>query len=186
VGAIRPDDAAPPVEGTVPPPAPPAPDVPQSGWVTPAESGRSRGCCLILVIVGAVAGFLALVAIVALIFLGSQVSTILQSQAALAGTVEFEAGTMSGCYVRQPATSFPASESIHVAVHFEREVQVGETVTVLVTYPDGTSESSETTYDEAGDCVSDTIQPGLATGRWRLEFRAGTEHLATGAFEITP
>jgi hypothetical protein len=63
---------------------------------------------------------------------------------------------------------------------------VGETVTVVVTYPDGTSESTETSYDDAGDCVSDTIPPGLDAGRWTLEFHSGTELLATGGFEITP
>jgi hypothetical protein len=177
-----------PGESPAPAPAPPAPATPQAGWVQPPEGGRSRSCCLILVVIGAAAGLLAIVAIVGLVFLGSQVSTILQtqSQALLAGTVEFESGTATGCLVQRPATSFQASDSIHVAAHFEREVQVGETVTVVVTYPDGTPESTETSYEEAGDCVSDTIPPGLETGSWRIEFHSGTELLATGAFEITP
>ena len=55
----------------------------------------------------------------------------------------------------------------------------------MVTYPDGTSETNDATYEEAGDCVSDIIPAGLEPGSWTLEFRAGTEVLATGGFEIT-
>jgi hypothetical protein len=73
-----------------------------------------------------------------------------------------------------------------VAAHFGRTVNAGEPVTVVVTYPNGTSESTDTTYEDTGDCVSDTIPPGLETGRWALEFRSGSEVLATGTFEITP
>jgi hypothetical protein len=185
-GAL-PEPGITPGEETVTTPAPPAPEAPQAGWVQPAQDGgRSRGCCLILVIVGAAAGLLALVAIVGLIFLGSQVSTILESEAGLAGTVEFEAGTTSGCYVQQPATTFPASTSIHYAAHFEREVPAGAAVSTVVTYPDGTSQSSDSTYEESFDCIYDTIAPGLDPGSWTIEFRSGADVLATGTFEITP
>jgi hypothetical protein len=133
--------------------------------------------------------FLSLASIIALIFLGSQVSTILSTvgeQAILGGTVEFAAGAQDDCFVEGPATSFASSESIFVAAHFERQVEAGEPVTVVVTYPDGSSESSEVTYDDAGACVTDTIPPGLETGQWTIQFRSGSEVLSTGTFEITP
>jgi hypothetical protein len=171
-----------PNEGSAPTPTPP------SGWVQPPPGGgRSRGCCLLIAIAAGLFAVIPIVAIVALIFLGSQVSTILSTVGtqALAGTVEFEAGTQTGCFVEQPARTFPSSTSIHYAAHFEREVTVGETISFVVTYPNGTSESSETTLEESFACVSETIQPGLDPGTWRLEFRSGGDVLATGTFEVT-
>jgi hypothetical protein len=178
-----------PSEGPAPTPVPPAPDTPPSGWVQPApDGGRSRGCCLLIAIAAGAFAIIPIVAIVALIFLGSQVSTILSTVGtqAIAGTVQFESGTATGCLVERPATTFAASESIHVAAHFGRQVNAGEPVTIVVTYPNGTSESSDTMYEVTGDCVTDTIPPGLETGRWTLEFRLGAGDVATGSFEITP
>lgn len=178
-----------PNEGSAETPAPQTTDTPQSGWVQPPpDGGRSRGCCLLIAIAAGVIAIIPIAAIVALIFLGSQVSTILSTVGtqALAGTVQFESGTATGCYVEQPATTFATSESIHVAAHFGRTVPVGEPVTIIVTYPNGTSESSDTTWEEAGDCLTDTIPPGLGTGRYTLELRLGSGGAATGSFEITP
>ena len=105
-----PDEAAAPVEPAAPAESPP------SGWVQPSSQGggMSRGCCLILAIVGGIVGILVVVALAFTFFLGSQI------QSMLAGTVEFEAGDVAGCYVQQPTDTFPASTTIHFAAHFAR------------------------------------------------------------------
>ena len=109
-----------------------------------------------------------------------------QEASRLSGTIEFEAGDSTGCFVLDPATSFPASTTIHASAHLSRQLSAQERVTVTVTYPDGTSQSTDTSYEDAGECVSDTIPVGLDPGHWAFEFRTGDEILATGGFDITP
>ncbi len=157
---------------------------PVSGWVSPdgkaGGRGAQRGCCLVVALVLGVMGAMSVVSLAFVFFLDSQASS------SLAGTIEFEASDVTGCYVRQPATTFPSSATIHTAAHFSRDVQAQERVTVVATFPDGTEQSTDTFYDEAGDCVSDIIPPGLEQGAWAFEFRVGAEILATGGFVITP
>ena len=171
-----PAEPEPAATGPIDPVAPPA-----SAWVTPESGGRSgrRGCCLIVAVLGALGAILAVVAIVALIFLGAQVRD-------LQGTVRFEAGTETSCFVKEPATTFPASSTIHFAATFKRLVTADENISVVVTFPDGTSKTTDSAYQGGGVCVSDTLTPGLDAGQWALEFRSGTEVLATGSFVITP
>ena len=55
-----------------------------------------------------------------------------------------------------------------------------------MTYPDGTTESSDESYATPGACVYEDIQPSLAAGHYIIEFRSGSEVLSRGGFEITP
>jgi hypothetical protein len=127
---------------------------------------------------------LAVIAIVGLIFLGGQVQ-------ALLGTVKYETATATApatteCFVREPATSFPSSARIHFVATFTRPVTAEEKITVVLTFPDGTTRAADQVYQGGGICVSDTLDPGLDAGPWALEFRTGTEVLATGGFTVTP
>ena len=152
-------------------------------WISPdspASARRSRGC-LITSVIGAIAISLFLIIPLAFLYFYDA-----QTTSVLAGTIEFETGGTRGCYVRQPTTTFPASATIHLAAHLEREVPAGEKVTWIVTFPNGTSESLDETYDEAGDCIDREIPSGLARGRYVVEFRSGSEVLARGAFDIAP
>jgi hypothetical protein len=183
--AIAPASAPPlaePVSGWgTPAAAAPPPPEPTSGWVAPAGGsggGRSRGCCLILAIVGILGAVVLVAGVVFLIFIGSQVQAIL-------GAVQFEEGGPTECVVETPATTFSASSEIHFVAIFERTVAPGEVVTTVVTYPDGTSDSADVPMDEIGACVTDTLPSGLAPGHWAIEFRSGSEVLATGGFDIT-
>jgi hypothetical protein len=172
-------------------PEPPASDVPATEvpaapvWIPPDGSdggGRRRGCCLILAVVGAGVAVLAVIAIIGLIFLGGQIR-------ALQGTVKYETGTStasSDCFVKEAATTFPASASIHFVATFTRPVTADEKVTVIVTLPDGTTRTTDDAYQGGGICISDTLDPGLDTGSWALEFKVGTEVLASGGFTVTP
>ncbi len=182
------DPVEPPVPGA---PGPPASDVPATevaavpGWIPPDGgdgAGRRRGCCLILAVVGAGLAVLAVIAIIGLIFLGGQIR-------ALQGTVKYETGTStasSDCFVQEAATTFPASASIHFVATFTRPVTADEKVTVIVTLPDGTTRTTDDAYTGGGICISDTLDPGLDTGSWALEFKVGSESLASGGFTITP
>ena len=69
---------------------------------------------------------------------------------------------------------------------FKRLVTADENISVVVTFPDGTARTTESAYQGGGICVSDSLTPGLDAGPWALEFRSGTEVLATGSFVITP
>ena len=154
-------------------------------WIPPDGGdggGRRRGCCLILAVVGAGVAVLAVIAIIGLIFLGGQIR-------ALQGTVKYETGTStasSDCFVKEAATTFPASASIHFVATFTRPVTADEKVTVIVTLPDGTTRTTDDAYQGGGICISDTLDPGLDTGSWALEFKVGTEVLASGGFTVTP
>jgi len=155
---------------------------PASAWVppdAPSGAGRSRGCCLIVAVVTAAGAILLLLALVALIFLGSQVQSILR------GSIQFGNGG-SECSVTGLATTFPASAAIHSAAYLERDVRAGETLTLAVTYADGTTETTNQTFPTSGSCLYDDLPSGLAAGHYVMEYRSGTEVLSHGAFDITP
>lgn len=159
-------------------PAPPSAPAPPA-WVAPASSGRG-GRCLIGCLIGMLLVFVLVVGSVAgLIFLGGQVQKI------LAGTIQFGTGG-TACSVSGNATFFPATSTIHLAATLKREVPVGETVTMVVTVPDGTNQTEDKTFDTAGQCVYQDIPPGLPSGHYILELRSGSEVLAHGTFDITP
>jgi hypothetical protein len=160
-----------------PAPATPAPGT-APGWIPPeggSGGGRRRGCIIAVIAVGI---FLVL-AVGGLIFLGAQVKSM------LAGTMEFGTGG-TGCSVNGAATTFPASTPIHAVAYLERKTTAGETLTVAVTYPDATTESSDQAIGSVADCVTQDIRPGLSPGHYGLEYRVGTEVLSKGAFDITP
>jgi hypothetical protein len=155
-------------------------EAPPSGWVAPAAgrgggSRRTRGCVILVVFVGV----LLVVGYVGLVFLGNQ------ARAILAGTIEFGTGG-TGCSVTEPATTFPASAAIHSVAYLPRDTRVGETITVAVTYPDGTTETNDEAAGQVASCVTQEISPGLAPGHYALQYRSASEVLATGGFDITP
>jgi hypothetical protein len=166
---------------SLPPEPAPTPTDPATtpAWIPPdgggSGSGRRRWCVIaaIGVVVLLVLGY------IGLIFLGSQVESILN------GTIEFGTGG-TGCSVSGKATTFPASASIHAVAYLERDTTVGETLTLAVTYPDATTETNGQAVASVANCVSQDIQSGLAPGHYRFEYRAGTEVLAQGGFDITP
>jgi hypothetical protein len=159
--------------GETPPPVPHAP----TGWVAEGpESGRRTRGCVIAAVVVVVALF---VGFVGLVFLGTQI------QSMLAGTIEFGTGGQE-CSVSDRATTFPASATIHYAAHLQREMRGGEKITITVTFPNGTTDSTDETFDKAGQCVYQDIDPGLDVGHYVMEFRSGTELLSKGEFDITP
>ena len=161
-------DAAPTTTGWTPPPA-------QGGGISLA-----KGCAIAAAVVVAVGGLLFTLAVVALIFLGGQVASILQ------GTVQFGTGGVE-CSVTGQATTFPSTATIHFVAHFEREVSAGEVITMVVTGPDG----EDLTTDEPPapsdfECLYNDVAPGLPPGPYAIEFLVGAERLATGSFEIAP
>jgi hypothetical protein len=173
----EPADAAPPPPdlgaGGIPPAAPEA----SPGWVAsgPQSGRRGRGCVIAAIVTAAILLF----GFVGVLFLGAQVVE------ALKGTIEFGTGGTE-CSVTGEATTFPASATIHLAAHLEREVSAGEVITLRVLKPDGTTETGDTTYDEAATCLYQDVSPGLPSGHYALEFRAGTEVLSRGEMDITP
>jgi hypothetical protein len=161
-------------DATTPPPAEPPPAIP--GWAPqPARSRRTTGCVVAAAIVVAVL----FIGYIGLVFLGGQVESILR------GTVEFGTGG-SECSLTETGTSFATDETIHLAAHFERTTAAGETVTLIVTDQDGTTETNEQTFDAPSDCLFMDLGPGIPPGHYALEFRAGTELLASGELDITP
>ena len=179
-----PSDPAPEPEGEVPPAAPtgqpgwvPPETAPTPSWIQPSQGGGSRRTltCLVLVIVGII---VLVIGCSGLVFLGSQVQSI------LAGTIEFGTGG-TGCSVTGRATTFPSTTALRSVAHLQREAHASETVTVVVTYPDATTESANQTMTDSADCVSQSISAGLAPGHYTLQYRVGTEILATGGFDIT-
>lgn len=174
--AISPAPAPAPATGSEVPGSEPVPPV--TGWIAPeggSGGGRRRGCIIAVVIIGAFLVF----GYIGLVFLGNQVQSI------LGGTIQF--GTSgSGCSVNGTATSFPASTAIHSVAYLERKTTTGETITIAVSYPDGTTDSTDQAMAAAADCLTQDIAPGLDPGHYGLEYRAGTEVLAKGGFDITP
>jgi hypothetical protein len=155
------------------------PEAASTAWVAPSEGGgggrRTRGCLIVAI----VAAVLLVVGYFGLVFLGGQVESV------LAGTIEFGTGG-TGCSVTGGATTFPTSSAFHSVAYFERDTRPGETITTTVTYPNGTKESQDQTFDETGKCIAQDVPPGLAPGHYGLEYRSGTEVLAKGEFDITP
>jgi hypothetical protein len=180
-GENRPVQPAPPVAGWVPPDAS-APSPEAGNWVVPpAEpgSGQARGCLKGCVIVGAIVAILAVVVLVAFIFLGSQV------QSALKGTVEF--GTAGeACSVSGGATSFKAGTDLHFVALLERSVSAGETLTVVQTFPDARTDATDQKVESAASCMYGDLPAGASAGHYAMEVRSGSEILAKGGFEVTP
>jgi len=166
-------------------PGTPPPDVPAaaSAWVPPGPEtgggGRTRGCLIAAAIAAVAAVAIVAIAIVGLIFLGGQVQSLLK------GTIEFGAGG-TGCSVSAKATTFPASTTIHVAAHLEREVPAGETVTLVATNPQGATQTRDQTLTSSATCLSLDLPSGLPAGHYGLEMRSGSETLSKGTFDITP
>jgi hypothetical protein len=115
------------------------------------------------VIAGVVIVLVLLFGFIGIVFLGSQV------QEALKGTIEFGTGGTE-CAVTGEGTTFPASATIHLAAHLERQVSAGEVISLTVLNPDGTTETGDSTCDTAATCL----------------FRAGSEVLSRGELNITP
>ncbi len=176
-------------------PVPPEPETPpeidaaqptaaSTGWVAPPAQGSgmgvAKGCAIVAAIIVAIGGLLLTLAVVALIFLGGQVASILQ------GTVQFGTGG-SECSVTGVASTFPTTASIHLAAHLERTVAAGEVVTMVVTGPDGEDlTTDEPPAPSSFECIYNDIAPGLPPGPYAIEFLVGQERLATGSFQITP
>ncbi len=162
----------------------PAAPTTSAGWAPPPAQGSgiglAKGCAIVAAIVVAVGGLLLTLAVVALIFLGGQVASILQ------GTVQFGTGG-SECSVTGVASTFPATTPIHLAAHLERTVAAGEVITMVVTGPDGEDLSTdEPPAPTSFECIYNDITPGLPPGSYAIEFLVGQERLATGSFQITP
>jgi hypothetical protein len=173
VGEVQPATEEPvPPQGAVPP------EAPTTEWVAPEATGGGRWTrgCLVVVIVAAT---VLIVGFAGLVFIGGQVQSI------LAGTIEFGTGG-TGCSVTGTSTTFKASSPIHSAAYLQREIRAGETITTVVTFPNGTSEPSDRTFDDTGKCITEDVEPGLDPGHYGLEYRAGTEVLAKGGFDVTP
>ncbi|MFL5714830.1 MAG: hypothetical protein ACJ769_09230, partial [Chloroflexota bacterium] len=122
------DAAPPPTEAAEPVPPPPSPVAEPTtapagtpvvpGWIPPEGGGGRNGwrnCCLIVAVLTAAFSVLAVVALVGLIFLGSQVQSI------LAGTIQYGTGG-TGCSVTGTATTFPSSVAIRSVAYLEHEV----------------------------------------------------------------
>ncbi len=155
-----------------------------AGWTPPpAQSsgmGLAKGCAIVAAIIVAVGGLLLTLAVVALIFLGGQVASLLQ------GTVQFGTGGTE-CSVTGEATTFPSTATIHLVAHLERTVSAGEVITMAVTGPDGEDfTTDEPPAPTSFECIYNDITPGLAPGSYAIDFLVGQERLATGAFQITP
>ena len=120
-----------------------------------------------------------LLLVVGLTFLGGTVAGI------LAGTIEFGTGG-SGCQVTGVASSFTANQPIMLAAHLSRELKAGETVHVALSHATGGVVSeADRTFDQPGTCLSGSI-PGevLEPGSYVLDYRVGSEVIASGAFTI--
>ena len=162
-------------------PASPAPEPTQTApgalWAAPegSSSGGLRRGCVLVALIGAL---FVLGVFVYLIFLGARV-------AERAGTIEFGTGG-TGCSVTGAATTFPASVSIRSVAYLEHDVAAGTTITTTATLADGTSSSTDETFDQNATCVTQAIESGLPPGHYNLEYRLGTEILATGGFDINP
>lgn len=146
----------------------------------PAAGGPTWGTRR-LVLVGVVIAAIIAVGYVAFTVMGSQ------ARDAQRGTVEFGTGG-SECNVEGRSATFPSGgASIYEVAHLAREVQAGEVVTFRVSQ-DGTELASvPRTFDATGDCLGGTLPGALLTpGRYRVEYLAGSEILASGEFDVVP
>jgi len=118
-------------------------------------------------------------AIVFIIFIGSQVQSILR------GTVLFGTGGES-CSVTSSASSYPVGTDLHFAALLQRDVKAGETLTIIETYPDGATNPISQPVDAGASCLYGPMVAGPAPGHYTLEVRVGSESLAKGGFDATP
>jgi hypothetical protein len=162
--------------------APPAPPAGTDGWVAPPAGtggGRYRGCLIGCAIVAGILGVLAVLSIVALIFLGGQIQSI------VLGRMQFgTAGT--GCSVTATAESFAPSTSVHFVALLKRPVAAGETITLVETSPEGTTDREDHRVDGAASCLFGDLPAGAAGGHYTVEIRSGSELLANGGFDVRP
>ena len=117
--------------------------------------------------------------LVAFIFLGSQV------QSALKGRVEFGTGG-EACSVNGGATSFKAGTDLHFVALLERSVSAGETLTVVQTFPDARTDTTDQKVEGAASCMYGDLAAGPSAGHYAMEVRSGSEVLAKGEFDVTP
>jgi hypothetical protein len=99
--------------------------------------------------------------------------------------VQFGTGG-EACSVTARAESFPTGTDLHFVAWLERDVTAGETITIVETYPNGTSDPVSQPVNAAASCLYGDIASGPASGHYTLEVRVGTESLAKGAFDATP
>lgn len=117
--------------------------------------------------------------LVGLIFLGGQIAGV------LGGTIDFGTGG-SGCQVTGATTSFSTDQSITLAAHLSRTLNAGETVHISLSQATGSVVSqADRTFDQSGICLSGGIAAGaLVPGSYVLDYRVGSELLASGAFTV--
>lgn len=134
-----------------------------------------------LIVVAVVVAVVAVVGYVGLVFLGGQVKDVLR------GTIELGSGPGEGCTVTGATTTFAQDDTIHYAVHLAREVPAGEQITVRLLRDGSEVGNQPQTYDTSGECVTGSATASdLDVGRYRLEYAAGAELLASGEFEVVP
>ena len=92
----------------------------------------------------------------------------------------------TGCSVTASAESFPPSTSVHFVALLKRPVSAGETITLVETSPDGTTDSEDQQVDGAASCLFGDRPTGAAGGHYTIEIRSGSELLANGGFDVTP
>ena len=68
----------------------------------------------------------------------------------------------------------------------ERSVSAGETLTVVQTFPDARTDTTDQKVDSAASCMYGDLAAGPSTGHYAMEVRSGSEVLAKGEFEVTP
>ena len=136
-----------------------------------------------LLVIGGLVLAILFIGYVGLSFLGAQVAD------ALRGTIEFGTGG-SGCSVDGRASTFPLGSFVYVVAYPSRDVAAGEVLTLRVSQDGVEALSQPDTLDTAlgkGDCLSGSM-PGtaFAPAHYRFEYRAGSETLAAGEFDISP
>jgi len=158
-------------------PAAPPPVANDPGWVPPSgDPSRVRTGCIIGCLVLAL---LIAAGVVGLIFVGGQIFDMVR------GSVQFGTGGTE-CQITGVRSTFTSSETVHIVAIFERPAGPNETADLLVTYPDGTSETHPQTFAEATTCLYLDAGPELEPGSYALELRIGPEVLAKGAMTVTP
>jgi len=172
----------PPATGWIPPTptadaAAPPPATNGSGWVPPSGNpSRIRTGCIIGCLVLAL---LIAAGIAGLIFVGGQIFDMVR------GSVQFGTGGTE-CQVTGVRSTFTTTETVHIVAIFERPAKADEAADLVITNPDGTSETHPQTFDEGTTCMYFDAGPGFESGVYSLELRIGSEVLAKGAMTVTP
>jgi hypothetical protein len=101
------------------------------------------------------------------------------------GTIEFGTGGTE-CTLTGKATAFPTSATFRLVATLNRPLHAGEPNSMFVAGPVGTEEVSAPPPPPFTHCIYNDVYPGLPTGHYVIEMRAGGEVLAKGAYDITP